>query len=168
MTKTKNNIVVYPGFFDPMTLGHLNIIERAAKIYEQVIVAIAADSPKKSLITLQDRIELAKNACTSFDNVDVEAFSGLLMRYVKSKDSHVILRGIRTVSDFEYEFQMSLANKKLESSIETVFMMTDAKYSFLSSTLIKEIARLNGNISEMVPQEVERKMKEIFAYELTC
>ncbi|MCI5073015.1 pantetheine-phosphate adenylyltransferase [bacterium] len=168
MTKTKPNSVVYPGFFDPITLGHLNIIERASQIYEQVIVAIAADSPKKSLITIEDRMRLVQDACSKFDNVAVEMFNGLLMRYVKSKPSHVILRGIRTVSDFEYEFQMSLANKKLESSIETVFMMTDAKYSFLSSTLIKEIARLNGNISEMVPEQVEKKMKEIFGYELTC
>lgn len=150
---------MYPGFFDPFTLGHLDIVLRSSKIFDQVAVVVAKDSPKSSWFSFEDRIEIVREIFSDQPNVLVDSFEGLLINYAKEKGFNVLLRGIRTVSDFEYEFQMSLANKTMESSIETYFMMTDSKYSFLSSTLIREIARLGGDISQMVPKIVQQKIK---------
>lgn len=154
---------VYPGFFDPFTNGHLNIVERASKIFDTVVVAIAGDSPKHGLFTVQERLDLTKEVLTGVPNVRVETFSGLLVDYAAQKDAAAIIRGIRTVSDFEYEFQMSLANKVMHPQVETLFIMTDSRYSYLSSTIIKEVARLAGDVSKMVPAAVARRLKEKYA-----
>lgn len=150
---------VYPGSFDPFTMGHLNIVERAARVFEKVVVAVASDSPKQGLFTPQERVSMIKASLTSVKNVEVEQFSGLLVNYVLEKKSMVLIRGIRTVSDFEYEFQMALANKVMCQEIETFFMMTDSNYSYLSSTIIKEVARLRGDFSKMVPPAVMQYLK---------
>lgn len=156
-------LAIYPGFFDPFTMGHMNIVERAAGIFENVVVAIASDSPKQGLFTIEQRVAMIHESLKSLKNVTVETFSGLLVEYAKKKKSAVLIRGLRTVSDFEYEFQMALANKVMVSSIETLFMMTDSRYSYLSSTIIREVARLRGDISEMVPEPVAKLIKEKYA-----
>ncbi|MCB0308456.1 MAG: pantetheine-phosphate adenylyltransferase [Bdellovibrionales bacterium] len=153
-------VAIYPGFFDPFTLGHFNIVERASLIFDRVIVSLAEDSPKKGLFTIDERFSMIQESLKGFSNVTVEMFSGLLVNYVKSKQSKVLIRGIRTVSDFEYEFQMALSNKAMARDIETLFMMTEGRYSFLSSTIIKEVARLGGNFDQMVPPIVSIKLKE--------
>ena len=155
--------VVYPGFFDPFTNGHLNIVERAAKIFDTVIVAIAKDSPKQGLFSVDERLSLTTEILSGIPNARVETFSGLLVDYAVSKSALAILRGIRTVSDFEYEFQMSLANKVMHPKVETLFIMTDSRYSYLSSTIIKEVARLSGDVSKMVPEPVAKKLREKYA-----
>lgn len=157
----KSKSIVYPGFFDPFTLGHLDIVSRSTKIFDQVVVAVAKDSPKVSWFSLEERMSMIREIFKDQPNVKVDSFQGLLINYVKNNKFTVLLRGIRTVSDFEYEFQMSLANKTMEPSIETYFMMTDAKYSFLSSTLIREIARLGGDVTNMVPGIVQEKIKQM-------
>ncbi len=152
--------IVYPGFFDPFTMGHQDIVNRATQIFDQVVVAVAKDSPKSSWFSFEERFEMVKKVFDGRDNVQVEAFDGLLINYVKKKGYKSLLRGLRTVSDFEYEFQMSLANKTMDLSIETFFMMTDSRFSYLSSTLIREIARLGGDVTQMVPPTVGEKIKK--------
>ena len=165
MVSTKNKKidegeqVIYPGFFDPFTLGHLNIVERSQKAFGKMIVSVAKDSPKQSLFSAEERLTMVRDACSHLPGVHVELFSGLLIHYVERKHCKIIIRGIRTLSDFEYEFQMALANHELNETIETIFMMTDSKYSFLSSTLIREIGRLKGNIDNMVPANVAGMLK---------
>jgi len=145
---------VYPGFFDPFTLGHLNIVERATQVFHQVIVVVAEDSPKKSMFLPEERMRIIKEIFKNSKKVKVDCFNGLLVNYLRKTNTKILLRGIRTVSDFEYEYQMALANKTMADDVETLFMMTEGKYSFLSSTIIKEIARLGGDITPMVPPEV--------------
>lgn len=157
----KKSNVVYPGFFDPFTLGHFDIVMRATEVFEEVVVAVAKDSPKVSLFSFPERLEMTQEIFREKKNVKVDFFDGLLINYMKKSNHKTLLRGLRTVSDFEYEFQMALANKTLDSSVETFFMMTDSKYSYLSSTLIREIARLGGDVSQMVPSIVVQKMKKI-------
>lgn len=152
--------IVYPGFFDPFTMGHQDIVNRATQIFDQVVVAVAKDSPKSSWFSFEERFEMVKKVFADRDNVQVEAFDGLLINYVKKKGYKSLLRGLRTVSDFEYEFQMSLANKTMDLSIETFFMMTDSRFSYLSSTLIREIARLGGDVTQMVPPTVGEKIQK--------
>ncbi|HLG18274.1 MAG TPA: pantetheine-phosphate adenylyltransferase [Bdellovibrionota bacterium] len=154
------NAVIYPGFFDPFTLGHLNIVERATKVFAKVIVAVAGDSPKTAMFSPAERLEIVKEIFRGNRKVEVDQFSGLLVQYARRKKVHVLLRGIRTVSDFEYEYQMALGNKTLESDVETFFMMTEGKFSYLSSTVIKEISRLGGDISQMVPRQVVDRVKK--------
>ena len=151
---------VYPGFFDPFTLGHQDIVNRATHVFDVVTVAIAKDSPKVSWFTFAERFETAQEIFRGKKNVKVDSFDGLLIDYMKKNDQHILLRGLRTVSDFEYEFQMALANKMLDSEVETLFMMTDSKFSYLSSTLIREIARLGGDVSQMVPSVVAEYIKK--------
>jgi pantetheine-phosphate adenylyltransferase len=146
--------IVYPGFFDPFTLGHQDIVLRATDVFDEVIVAVAKHSPKTSWFSFEDRFEMIKEIFNDKPNVIVDSFDGLLINYLQEKNQKVLLRGIRTVSDFEYEFQMSLANKTMDASVETFFMMTESQYSFLSSSLIREIARLGGDVSQMVPTVV--------------
>jgi pantetheine-phosphate adenylyltransferase len=160
---TKSFVAVYPGFFDPFTLGHLNIVERAVKVFDRVVVAIAEDSIKKPMFTSNERLGIVREILTQTPNVEVETFGGLLVTYLRKKHCNFLLRGIRTVSDFEFEYQMALANKDMAQDIETFFMMTEGKYSYLSSTVIKEIARLGGDISNMVPPLVAKRVKQKYA-----
>ncbi|QGU95242.1 pantetheine-phosphate adenylyltransferase [Clostridium bovifaecis] len=147
-------IAVYPGSFDPVTKGHLDIIERSAKIFDEVIVAVLINPDKKGLFSIEERVELIKKVTQNIKNVKVESFYGLLVNYMKQKNAQVIIKGLRAVSDFEYEFQMALMNKKLDSSIETCFMMTNAKYSYLSSSSIKQVVMFGGCIEDLVPDEI--------------
>lgn len=158
------NTAIYPGSFDPVTNGHLDVIKRSAKIFDKVIVAVAKNPTKTPMFTIEERTKLLSRVLKSMDNVEVDHFDGLLVDYAKAKDASVIIKGLRAISDFEYEFQMALMNRKLDSSIETLFMMTSYKYSFLSSSMMKEIGRLGGCIGELVPDEiledVKAKLKE--------
>jgi pantetheine-phosphate adenylyltransferase len=151
---------IYPGSFDPFTYGHLNIIDRGVKIFENVVVAVAHNVSKKTIFTLQERVEILKEIFKSRPEVKVDFFEGLLVDYARKLGTNIVLRGMRTVSDFESELQMALANKTLYNELETVFMVTDSAYSHISSSLIKEIITLNGSVKEMVPYIVETKMRE--------
>ncbi|MEW6776099.1 MAG: pantetheine-phosphate adenylyltransferase [Bdellovibrionota bacterium] len=153
-------VAVYPGSFDPPTHGHLNIIERGAHVFDEVVVTIATNTSKKGVFTPEERMDLIRQLTKHLPNVRVEGFTGLLVDFMSKKDYHVVLRGIRTVQDFEYEFQMALSNKHLNPDIETVFMMTDAKYSHLSSSLIREIVMLGGSTKGMVPEIAEKALRE--------
>lgn len=148
------NKAVYPGSFDPITNGHLDIIKRGAKVFDEVIVGVLINPDKKGLFDTDERVEMIKKSVSQFSNVKVESFSGLLINFMKEKNAKVILKGLRAVSDFEYEFQMALMNNKLDSSIETVFMMTNAKYSYLSSSSVKQVAMFGGCIKGLVPEEI--------------
>lgn len=154
---------VYPGSFDPITNGHLDIIKRASKIFEEVTVAVAINSSKEPLFSIEERIEIVKRVVKDYPNVKVDTFNGLLVQYCKENRAKVIIKGLRAVSDFEYEFQMASINKKLIDEVETLFMMTNTKYSYLSSSLVKEIARLNGCIKELVPNELVPIIKAKFS-----
>jgi pantetheine-phosphate adenylyltransferase len=153
---------VCPGSFDPVTNGHLDIIARASKMFDKVIVAVLNNSSKHSLFTVEERIEMLKSSCSGFDNVEVDTFSGLLIDFLKIKNADVIIKGLRAVSDFEYEMQMALMNRKLNLNIETVFLMTSNKYSYLSSSMVKEVGRLGGCIHGLVPEIVEKELKNRF------
>lgn len=156
----QKNIAIYPGTFDPPTFGHINIIERGLKVFDEIIVAVAADSMKDALFTPEERMEMLRKIFANKKNVRIDSFQGLLVNYAKKIKARVILRGLRTVADFEYELQMALANKKLYPEIETVFMMTEEYLSYFSSSLIKEIGKLGGNLSGMVPEIVEERLKQ--------
>jgi pantetheine-phosphate adenylyltransferase len=152
-------IAVYPGTFDPITNGHLDIIKRAMNIYDLVYVAVNINPPKATLFNANERINMIKKVIKDNKKIKVEGFSGLLVNYVKSKKALSIIRGLRAVSDFDYEFQMALTNRRLNKNIETVFMMTDYKYSYLSSTLLKQLASLKGDITGLVPKEAIDALK---------
>lgn len=147
-------IAIYPGTFDPVTIGHLDLIRRACEIFAQVIVAVAKDTGKRPLFSLKERVYMLKLATRPFSKVKVESFSGLLVDYMRSRQAHVALRGLRAISDFEYEFQLAQMNRKLYPEFEIVYMMPDEKFTFISSSLVKEIATLQGNISGLIPEEV--------------
>lgn len=150
-------IAVYPGSFDPITMGHLDIIERASKIYDKIIVGVLENPEKKnSLFSSNERVELITRVVSHLKNVEVESFSGLTVKYLKKRNSNIIIRGLRAVSDFEYEFQMASINHKLDPTIETIFMMTNSKYSFLSSSAVKQVAMYGGCIEELVPEKIIR------------
>jgi pantetheine-phosphate adenylyltransferase len=151
---------VYPGSFDPVTNGHLDIVKRAANIFDEVIIAVFYNPNKNPVFTMDERVEMLKIATESLDNVSVDSFSGLTTKYVNNVGGGAIVRGLRAVSDFEGEFQMASMNKYLDSDIETVFLMTDTKFAFLSSSVIKEAAYFDGDIEELVPDFVYRKLKE--------
>ncbi|MCY7430344.1 pantetheine-phosphate adenylyltransferase [Bacillus safensis] len=156
------NIAVCPGSFDPVTLGHLDIIKRGAKIFDEVYVCVLNNSSKKPLFTVEERCELIRQATKELPNIKVESFHGLLVDYAKQKEAKVILRGLRAVTDFEYEMQGTSMNKVLDDEIETFFMMTNNQYSFLSSSIVKEVAKYHGAVSDLVPKEVEAALKEKF------
>ena len=156
----KKTFAVYPGYFDPFTMGHLDVVTRATEVFDEVVVAVAKDSPKVSWFSFPERFEMVSEIFRGKKNVKVDSFDGLLIEYMKKNNQRTLLRGLRTVSDFEYEFQMALANKTLDSHVETLFMMTDSKFSYLSSTLIREIARLGGDVSMMVPSVVGDNIKK--------
>jgi pantetheine-phosphate adenylyltransferase len=151
---------VYPGTFDPVTYGHLDVIKRAAALYDEVFVAVAHSEEKSPLFSVEERVTMMREAVREYDNVSVEDFDRLVVDYALSKSAEVVLRGLRMISDFEYEFQMALTNRKINSKIETVFMMPNEAYSYVSSKLIKEVVRLGADVSEFVPKNVEKKLKE--------
>ncbi len=150
---------IYPGSFDPFTNGHLDIVKRSAPLFERLIVAIGDNPAKQPLFEKDERIRLIKEIARPLRNVDVEAFDGLLVDYAKKRGAKVVVRGIRTISDFEYEYQMALTNKALAPDIETVFMVTSKEYAFVSAKLIKEAASLGGDIATFVPPEIAKVMK---------
>ena len=151
-------IAVYPGSFDPITNGHLDIIKRAESLFDEVIVAVIRNPSKSSQFTLEERVEMIKKSIGGLKKVKVDSFEGLLVSYAQKKKANVIVRGLRAVSDFDYEFQMALTNRKMVPKIETLFFMTDYKYSYLSSSFVKEIARLGGKVGELVPVPVAKKL----------
>jgi len=155
-------IAIYPGTFDPITLGHIDLIRRALKIFDKIIVAVAESKEKNPLFSLEERVSLAREALKDFKNVEVLSFKNLLVDFAKSKGCSIIIRGLRAISDFDAEFQLATANRKLFPDVETVFIMPSEKYFYINSRLIKEIARLNGNISCFVPKNVEQALKEKF------
>ena len=155
-------VVVYPGSFDPVTNGHLDIIERTTKIVDKLIVAVAVNAKKSTLFSTQERKEMIKEATKNIEKVEVKSFSGLLTDFVRKNKANIIIRGLRAISDFEYESQLALMNKRLAPEIETIFMVTCSKYSYLNSSIVKEIANLNGNISQWVPKIVEKKLNTLF------
>lgn len=154
---------VYPGTFDPLTLGHEDLFRRASGLYEEVVIAIADSRAKRPLFTLDERLAIAREALAPYTNVRVEAFRGLLIDFVRNHNAQVILRGLRTVSDFEYEFQLAGMNRKMLPDVETVFMTPSENYQFVSATLVREIASLGGNVSEFVSPSVKRWLDQKLA-----
>ncbi|QGQ46967.1 pantetheine-phosphate adenylyltransferase [Metabacillus sediminilitoris] len=152
------NIAVCPGSFDPITFGHLDIIKRGAKVFDQVYVCVLNNTAKHPLFTVEERCELIREVTKDIPNVVVESFHGLLIDYVQKKNAQTIIRGLRAVSDFEYEMQGTSMNRVLDENIETFFMMTNSQYSFLSSSIVKEVAKYKGDISELVPEVVEKAL----------
>ena len=148
------NIAIVPGSFDPVTNGHLDIIKRTSQLFDEVYVSILSNSSKNPLFSVEERMELISRATADLKNVKVETFTGLLVDYARSKKAKFIVKGLRAVSDFEYEFQMSLTNKQLAPEIETFFITTNANYAYLSSSIVKEVAKYGGDLPEMVPKEI--------------
>jgi pantetheine-phosphate adenylyltransferase len=155
-------IAVYPGSFDPITNGHLDIVRRAAQMFDRVIVAVAVNDAKAPLFSVDERVRLVAEAVKGLRNVSVDEFEGLLVDYARRKRASVVVRGLRAVSDFEFEFQLALMNRKLDSGIETIFLMTKDEYTFISSRQVKEICRLGADVSNFVPRGVERAMRRRF------
>jgi len=158
----KKITAVYPGTFDPITNGHLDIIERAVQLFDKVIVAVAYNINKTPLFSKDERLEMIKAATKKYKNVSVDGFDGLLIRYAAGKKAGVIIRGLRAISDFENEFQMSLMNRKLAPEITTLFLMPNEKYTYINSSLIRELAKLKGDIKDFVPPYTAKKLKEKF------
>lgn len=158
-------IAVVPGSFDPITFGHLDIIKRGASVFDEIHVVVLNNSSKKPLFSIEERMALISEVTAKLPNVRVESFSGLLVEYAKSVNAHAIVRGLRAVSDFEYEMQITSMNRVLDDNIETFFIMTNNQYSFLSSSIVKEVAKYGGNISELVPKPVESALKMKFGLE---
>ena len=156
------SIAVCPGSFDPITFGHLDIIRRGAKVFDKVYVVVLNNSSKKPVFTVEERLSLIQEVTKDIPNVKVDEFSGLLIDYAKSVNANAILRGLRAVSDFEYEMQITSMNRVLNDEIETFFIMTNNQYSFLSSSIVKEVAKYNGNISTLVPPIVEKELQKKF------
>ena len=151
---------IYPGSFDPLTNGHLDVIERAIKLFDRVIVTVARNESKQSLFSIPERVALVRDAVKNIPGVEVDTFENLLVNYAERHSAHAIIRGLRAVSDFEFEFQLALMNRKLNERVETIFMMPEDTYTFLSSRIIKEIARLGGDISTFVPDNVRSALME--------
>lgn len=153
-------IAIYPGSFDPPTNGHLDLIQRGSKIFEELVVAILRNSEKSPMFSLAERLEMLRQLTADLNNVRIDTFDGLMVEYAKSIDATCILRGIRAISDYEYELQMALMNRKLEPTLETVFMMPADKYSYVSSRLVREVAQAGGPVKGLVPEVVEQKLRE--------
>ncbi len=153
---------IYPGSFDPLTFGHLDVIRRASKIFNPLLVAVAQNEEKHPLFSLQERQEMLKEAVQDIPGVEVSSFTGLLVEYCSTNKIGVVIRGLRAISDFEFEFQMALTNKKICDSVETIFMMPNETYSYLSSRIIKEISKMGGDISSFVPEHVIKKLHQKF------
>ena len=159
MSSQRPRVAIYPGSFDPLTSGHVDIIERGAKIFDSIIVAILANAEKVPLFSEDERIAIIRDVFKDYQNVQAETFNGLLVDYAQKKNASVLVRGLRAVSDFEYEFQMALMNRHLAPGLETVFMMPDEKYTFVSSRLIKEVFMLGGEVATLVPPVVEQRLR---------
>jgi len=155
-----STLAVYPGSFDPLTNGHVDIILRGARLFDRIIVAILVNAEKKPLFSMAERVEIAREVFRTQSNVEVDTFDGLLVDYVARRGAQVIVRGLRAVSDFEFEFQMALMNQKLDSRIDTVFMMPAEQYTYISSRLIKEVFSLGGRVSGLVPDLVEQRLRQ--------
>ncbi len=156
------DIAIYPGSFDPITNGHLDLIQRAMKIFDHIIVAVATNAFKKSLFTIEERMEMIRGSLSGNPNISIDTFDGLLVKYARAKKARAILRGLRAVTDFEYEFQLAMMNRRLEPEIETIFLMTGLRWVFLSSSILKEAAIHGGDIEGMVPEIVFKKLREKF------
>lgn len=156
----KSCVAVYPGTFDPVTYGHIDLIKRATRIFDQVIVAVAHNKAKGTMFTVEERVSMIRDAVKGMKNVTVDDFGGLAVEYVRRKGSKIMIRGLRMLSDFEYEFQMALTNRKLSEDIETIFMMPHEDYSYVSSKLIKEAAGLGADVSRFIPREVEKAIRK--------
>jgi len=156
------HIAVYPGTFDPVTNGHIDLVERSLRIFGEVIVAVAENPKKAPLFPLEERIAMLQEVTANYKNVAIEGFDGLLVDYVRKKNAVAIIRGLRAVSDFEYEMQMALMNRRLDSNIETVFLMPNVEYSFITSTIVKEAASYGGDVSSLAPRIVVEKLKKKF------
>jgi pantetheine-phosphate adenylyltransferase len=156
------HIAVYPGTFDPVTNGHIDLVERSLRIFGEVIVAVAENPKKAPLFPLEERIAMLRAVTANYKNVAIEGFDGLLVDYVRKKSAVAIIRGLRAVSDFEYEMQMALMNRRLDSNIETVFLMPNVEYSFITSTIVKEAASYGGDVSSLAPRVVVEKLKKKF------
>ncbi len=159
-------IAIYPGTFDPFTNGHLDITERAAKLFDKVIITIASNTKKAPLFSKEDRIDFINNATEHMPNVIADSFQGLLIDYVNNKKAVAIIRGLRAISDFEFEFQMALMNRRLNREITTVFLMPHEKYTYLNSSIIREVAEFGGNVEKLVTPLVARRLKEKFEKKL--
>ena len=152
--------VIYPGTFDPITFGHLDLIKRALKVFDGIVIAVAVSPEKRLLFSLKQRMDMVKKTTKGWGgNIEVHSFKGLVVEYARSQGINTVMRGLRMISDFEYEFQMALTNRKLNEGIETIFMMPHEEYSYLSSKLIKEVASLGGDVSKFVPTFVEKELK---------
>jgi pantetheine-phosphate adenylyltransferase len=158
-TIKQERVAVYPGSFDPVTYGHLDIIRRSARQYDRLIVAVLNNTSKNPLFSVEERKEMLVEVTKDIPNVEIDSFRDLLVRFMKTKQANVIVRGIRSVTDFEYELQLASTNHLLDDEIDTIFMMTNPKYSYLSSSIVKEIARFDGEVRELVPPSVEQRMK---------
>jgi len=154
---------IYPGSFDPVTNGHLDVIERGRKLFDEVIVAVAYNEEKNALFSLDERLQLLEQSIGTVDNVRIAQFDGLLVDFAIAQNANAVIRGLRAVSDFEFEFQMALMNRKLETAVETIFLMPKEEYTYLSSRIIKEIARLAGDVSSFVPPAVVKALKRKFS-----
>ncbi|GIO30053.1 MULTISPECIES: pantetheine-phosphate adenylyltransferase [Paenibacillus] len=159
MSSTNKRIAVYPGSFDPVTMGHLDIIQRAARQFDVLVVAVLVNRSKQPLFSLEERMDLIRKVTTHLPNVEVDSFHDLTANYVRLRNAQAIVRGVRSVTDFEYELQMASANHKLNPDAETVFMMTNPKYSYLSSSIVREIAAYQGDVKDLVPPEVEDALR---------
>jgi pantetheine-phosphate adenylyltransferase len=163
MLKNYQNIAIYPGTFDPITNGHIDVIERASELFDMVYVVIAINTHKITLFSEEDRILMAKESLNYLPNIIIESFHGLTVDYAKQVNANTIIRGIRAVSDFEYEFQIALMNRKIQPEIQTIFLLPNEKYTYLNSSIIREIAKYGQDVSNFVPKIVQDKLKEKFA-----
>jgi pantetheine-phosphate adenylyltransferase len=154
-------VAVYPGSFDPITNGHLDVLERASKIFEKVIIAVSVNPRKKYSLSVETRVDLIKKSVSEMKNIEVDNFSGLTVGYAKTKGARVLIRGLRAVSDFEYEMQMAQTNQNLDGSIDTIFLVPKVENNFVASSIVKEVALLGGDVSQMVPQPVNEYLKNI-------
>ncbi len=164
MVPLSERVAVYPGTFDPLTNGHVSLARRACEIFDVVVFAVANDTPKTPLFNTEERVAMAREVFADQEKVQVEAFSGLLVDYAEQRGARVILRGLRAVSDFEYEFQLALLNRKMKRDIQTLFLMTDYQWLYISSTIVKAAARLGGDIKGLVPDPVYRRLREKFGF----
>ena len=154
----ERSIAIYPGTFDPITYGHIDVVDRATKLFSKVIIVVARNTSKNPLFSADERLAMVEEIFKKNKRVDVDCFDGLLVAYAKRKKATVIIRGLRAVSDFEYEFQMALTNRKMEQSVDTVFLVPHERYTYLNSSIVREVARLGGDVSDFVPESVQRQL----------
>ncbi len=154
----EQHIAIYPGTFDPITYGHIDVVDRATKLFSKVIILVARNTSKNPLFSADERLAMVEEIFKKNKRVDVDCFDGLLVAYAKRKKATVIIRGLRAVSDFEYEFQMALTNRKMEQSVDTVFLVPHERYTYLNSSIVREVARLGGDVSDFVPKSVQRRL----------